>query len=211
MSIWPIRFEIEFQQLTYLKRIIGRDQNDPVFQLFQEMLKYNWENNWSNNILDSCRNYNLPLKDENINNMSKKVWKSTVKRQTQYYVFNCPLEGCHSNRKTAVLRYNKFKSVDYLTKLGPPVAKVSVKARLRMFEVKIHFKRKYNYKLNYPFCIDGAQTFDHIFQYPNGVLCPHPIRSMTSEKLSREEDNYTLNITGRFLLKYAKCREILMK
>ena len=28
---WPIRFEIEFRQLTYLKRIIDRNQNDPVF------------------------------------------------------------------------------------------------------------------------------------------------------------------------------------
>ena len=38
MGIWPIRFEIEFRQLTYLKRIIDRDQNDPVYQLYQEML-----------------------------------------------------------------------------------------------------------------------------------------------------------------------------
>ena len=39
MGIWPIRFETEFRQLTYLKRIIDRDQNDPVYQLYQEMLK----------------------------------------------------------------------------------------------------------------------------------------------------------------------------
>ena len=34
---------------------------------------------------------------------------------------------------------------------------------------------------------------------------------MTLEELSREEDNDMLNITGRFLLKYAKYREVLMK
>ena len=34
---------------------------------------------------------------------------------------------------------------------------------------------------------------------------------MTLEKLSREEDNDILNTTGRFLLKYAKYREFLMK
>ena len=39
MGIWPIRFETEFRQLTYLKRIIDRDKNDPVFQLYQEILK----------------------------------------------------------------------------------------------------------------------------------------------------------------------------
>ena len=115
-----------------------------------------------------CRKYNLPLKDENISNLSKPVWKSIVKRQMQYYVFNCLLESCHSNRKTALSRYNKFKSVDYLTKLDPPIARVLIKARLRMFEVKINFKHKYNYKLNCPFCIDETETFDHIFQCPMG-------------------------------------------
>ena len=60
MGIWPIRFETEFRQLTYLKRIIDRDKNDPVFQLYQEMLKYSSENNWANNILDLRRKYNLP-------------------------------------------------------------------------------------------------------------------------------------------------------
>ena len=102
MSIWPIRFEIEFRQLTYLKRIIDRDQNDPVYQLYQGMLKYSSEKNWANNILDLRRKYNLPLKDENISSMSKPVWKSIVKRQIQYYVFNCLLESCQSNTKLEI-------------------------------------------------------------------------------------------------------------
>ena len=128
----------------------------------------------------------------------------------QYYVFNCLLESCHSDRKAARLRYNKFQSVDYLTKPDPLIARVLIKARLRMFQLKVNFKTKYNYKLNCPFCIE-TETFDHIFQCPDGVLCPQPLRSMTLEKLSREEDNDILNITGRFLLKYAKYREVLIK
>ena len=169
MGIWPIKFEIEFRQLTYLKRIIDRNQNDPVYQLYQEMLKYSSEKNWANNILDLRRKYNLPLKDENISNMSKPVWKSIVKRKIQYYGFNCLLESCHSDRKTALLRY---KSVDYLTKLDPPIARVLIKARLRMFEVKINFKKKISYELNCPFCTDETETFDHIFQCPRCGLLP---------------------------------------
>ena len=132
------------------------------------MLKYSSEKNSANNILDLRRKYNLPLKDEHISNMSKPVWKSIVKRQMQYYVFNYLLESCQSNRKTALLRYNKFKSVDYLTKLDPEIATVLIKARLRMFEVKVNFKKKYNYKLNCPFCTDETETFDHISQCPDG-------------------------------------------
>ena len=128
--------------------------------------------------------------------MSKPVWKSIVKRQIQHYVFNCLLEICHGNRKTTALRYNKFKSINYLTKLDPPIARVLIKARLRMFEVKINFKIKYSYKLNFPFCTDETETSDHILQYPDGVFCPQPLRSTTIEKLSREENNDILNITG---------------
>ena len=119
--------------------------------------------------------------------------KSTVKRQIQYYVFNCMLEGWHSNRKTVYLRYKKFKPVDYFTKLEPPppppqIAKVLIKARLRMFKVKTNFKKKYNYKISCQFCINETETFDHIFQCPDRVLDAQPIRNMTPEKLSREED-----------------------
>ena len=49
------------------------------------MLKYGSEQNWASNNSDLRRKYNLPLKDENISDMSKPVWKSTVKRQIQYY------------------------------------------------------------------------------------------------------------------------------
>ena len=83
MGIWPIRFKIEFRQLTYLKRTVDGDQNDPVFQLHQEILKYGSENNWANKILDLRLKYNLSLKDENISNMTRPVWKSVVNRQIQ--------------------------------------------------------------------------------------------------------------------------------
>ena len=46
--------------------------------------KYSLDNNWADNILDLRRKYNLLLKDENISNMSKFIWKSTVKRQILY-------------------------------------------------------------------------------------------------------------------------------
>ena len=82
------------------------------------MLKYSSENNRANNILDLRRKYDPPLKDENISDMSKPVWRSKVKKQIQYYVFNCLLEGCHSNSRTAAIEeQKKIKPVDYLTTL----------------------------------------------------------------------------------------------
>ena len=118
------------------------------------MLNYTPENNWANRILGLASQVQFSLEDENISNMSKSEWKSVIKRQILYHVFNCLSEGCHSNRKIVHLRYNKFKPLPNKIKLGPyAVARVLIKARLRMFEVKVHFKNKYNYILNCPFCV----------------------------------------------------------
>ena len=58
-----------------------------------------------------------------------------------------------------------------------------------MFEVKVkvNFNKKYNHKLNCPFCTDETETFYHIFQCPDEVLCPQSITCMTLQKLSKEE------------------------
>ena len=76
-----------------------------------------------------------------------------------------------------------------------------------MFEVKGNITTK----PICPFCVDEIETFDHIFQCPDRFFCPKPIRSMAPEKLNREEDIDILNFTDRFLLKYVKYREVIMK
>ena len=43
------------------------------------MLKFKDESNWGNEVLGLRKRYNLPLKDENIKNMSERDWKSIVK------------------------------------------------------------------------------------------------------------------------------------
>ena len=43
------------------------------------MLKFKDEPNWGNEVLGLRKKYNLPLKDENIKNMSERDWKSIVK------------------------------------------------------------------------------------------------------------------------------------
>ena len=51
------------------------------------MLKFNDESNWGNEVLDLRKKYNLPLKDENIKNMSERDWKSIVKRSVYREAF----------------------------------------------------------------------------------------------------------------------------
>ena len=50
-----------------------------VYVPYIEMLKFENETNWANNVLGLWRDYNLPVNDDNINKMSVSHWKDFVK------------------------------------------------------------------------------------------------------------------------------------
>ena len=47
LGILPIQYEIEKRQLVFLKKILDRQNDDPVKMIYQEMLKYQAERNWA--------------------------------------------------------------------------------------------------------------------------------------------------------------------
>ena len=49
--------------------------------------KYEFENNWANNVLDLRVKYSLPVNDENVRLLSKGVWKSMVKNKLKLMHF----------------------------------------------------------------------------------------------------------------------------
>ena len=48
LEILPIQFEIEKRQLLLLRRILGKDFDDPIQLVYNEQLKYEFEENWTN-------------------------------------------------------------------------------------------------------------------------------------------------------------------
>ena len=49
LGILPVKYEIEIKQLSFLKRILDKEADDPVLLSFQEMLKFGSEANWAKN------------------------------------------------------------------------------------------------------------------------------------------------------------------
>ena len=88
LGVWPVQYIIEQRQLLHLKRILDRDNRDPVWLAYKEVLKYEFEPNWASNILGLREKYNLPLKDLNIQKLSKPQWKTMVKSQVRKFVFH---------------------------------------------------------------------------------------------------------------------------
>ena len=101
VGVWPVQYTIEQHQLLHLKRILDRDNGDPVWLAYKEMLKYEFEPNWANNILGLREKYNLPLKDLNIQKLSKPQWKTMVKNQVRKFVFHTLCNECSQLKKAS--------------------------------------------------------------------------------------------------------------
>ena len=50
LGILPLQYEIEKRQLVFLKRILDWENDHPIKMSYHEMLKYQAERNWANNV-----------------------------------------------------------------------------------------------------------------------------------------------------------------
>ena len=72
------------------------------------MLKFKDEPNWGNEVLGLRKKYNLPLKDENIKNLSERDWKSIVKSSVHREALLQLQVELSMNRKTSHLSSGTF-------------------------------------------------------------------------------------------------------
>ena len=80
--------------------------------------------------------------------MKLSQWTSVVKSAIRQDAFKQLTLQCASNRKTSHLKYESFVRGSYLKNLDPNTARVIFKARTRMFDIKVNYKRKYKFNLN---------------------------------------------------------------
>ena len=205
LGVWPVQYIIEQRQLLHLKRILDRDNRDPVWLPYKEMLKYEFEPNWANNILGLREKYNLPLKDLNIQKLSKPQWKTMLKRQVRKFVFHTLCSEC-----SQLKRYTKLEQPTYLTELDPKYAQMIFKAKLEMFDIKVNFKGLYSSNLQCLFCYVVNEEFSHMFNCEFGPVCPASIRGLTLRHLHNITDLQRLKCVGKFLMKYERMRSFLI-
>ena len=142
LGILAIRFEIDKRRLFFLKRLLDKDNNDPVQSVYFEQLKYVAEKNSANYIQDLRYTYNLPLNDDNVRQMSLDQWKAFVKIVIWDEAFMQLMAQRKGNKKTTHLTYHSIKRAEYLEKLEPNSARIVFKARVRMFDIKVNYKNK---------------------------------------------------------------------
>ena len=129
-------------------------------------------------MLELRRAYKLPLRDENIRKVLEEQWIAFVNNVIREEAFTRLRIHCVNNRKTCHLHYESFSRAQYTEKLQLNLTRVIFKARTRMFDIKVNFRKKYHLNIWYSFCKREDETFDHIFACNCGVFCPTIIQSM---------------------------------
>ena len=76
LGILPVRYEIEMGQLLFLERLLDKKHADPCLRTYIEMLKFENETNWANNVLGLWRDYNLAVNDEQNKKQNENVRQS---------------------------------------------------------------------------------------------------------------------------------------
>ena len=190
--------------------MLPKNADDPVHQTYYQMLEYQGENNWANHITFLCRKYNLSLNDYNILSMSKQQWKTFVTGRIKHHAFKHLISQCENNRKITHLKCSKLGQSTYFTALKPKYARVTFKARTRMYDIKANFKEKYKNNTFCPFCRRDAESFEHIFKCQDGLICALNRHGITLESFAEFTDVTVFKRIGKYLIKYEKFREVVI-
>ena len=138
LGVLPINFEIDKRQLMYLHRILQLEPNDPVWELFWELVRMNeaGEKNWWTGVQSSLLKYGLPDDLSQIKTMSKNCFAEKVKSAVYTAALQELVAESHSLKKTASLEYKSLKVQDYFSHLYISQARIIFKWRSKTLDLK---------------------------------------------------------------------------
>ena len=164
LGVLPIEKEIHKRQLMYLHRILTMSEEDPVRQMFTNLVEFTdkGESNWWSQVKPFLVKYNLPQSLDEIKNLSKVTFKGMVNKAVATTAFEELKAECGSLKKTADLSYDTFKLQGYLSKLFPNQARVIFKGRCKTLDIKTHNTYMYREDTACRGCGIENETLEHV-------------------------------------------------
>ena len=213
LGILLINFEIDLRKLKFLWKILQKENDDPVKQVYLELKRNCFEKNWTNEIMEVMHRYGLSTCDEEVECTGKTEWYNKVKRAVYDHALNELNAACGANGKSNILpTYCHWKCQNYVTKLHPTLARMVFRARLGMYDIKCNFKNKYRSMNNLlcPVCSESEENLSHV-----AACSSNPIIKVCRILKSYHEiygsDISILNKWARFLRKYDDLRNYMLK
>ena len=176
LGVLPVQYEIEKRQLVFLKKILDRQNHDLVKMVYNEILKYQAERNWANNVHELRSNYSLSLSDKNVCNNTIWYMEKNGEWSDQEYGISFTNWDVLYWKRTSLLSYSKSMRTLYLWNFKPEVARMVFRARVGVYDIKDNFKRKYDDDLDCLFHRQLYENFEHILQCNSGIFCGISLR-----------------------------------
>ena len=74
LGILPIQFETDMRKLNFLWKILQKENDDPVKQVYIELKRNCFEKNWANEVMGLRSGYGLSMCDEEVECTGKTEW-----------------------------------------------------------------------------------------------------------------------------------------
>ena len=167
---------------------------------YYEQLKYPFEPNWGNQIIQIKLKYDISETDEEIAQISKERWKNFVKSRVKSYVFKELIDQAllqkHSRNITLP---SKLGRQEYMTKLPSVNARKIFHIRTGTVDLKGHRKYMYGENTSCRLCHGNMEDVGHVVN-----VCPMIPRSEAVLDIKSTNCEELLEISNRCLLFDAK-------
>ena len=151
LGILAIQFDM--RKLNFLWKILQKENDDLVKQIYVELKRNCFEKNWANKVIGLRSRYGLPICDEEVKCAGKTEWCKKVKGAIYRSALNELNTACKVSSKTNMLPFHSnLKCQGHITSLHPKLSRLLFKAKLGMFDIKCNFKNKYRNNLLSPVC-----------------------------------------------------------
>ena len=146
LGVLPIKAEIHKRQLGYLHRILNLEGNDPVHEMFRNMMVHDraGEQNWWTYVSKIMVKYNIPSNLNILKVLSKYQFKAMVDRAITDVIVKELLQEYHSLKKCQQMKYTSLEMQGYLKELYPSQARIIFMIRTSSLDIKTH--RRHIYK-----------------------------------------------------------------
>ena len=154
----PIQFIISQRRFMYLWHIVTRQKSEMLYKVYHlQQLKPNY-GDWAEMMKAEKIKYGIELTDQAISIMSKNQFKKIVIKKVQTYAFSylMSLGQSHSKSQNIIysLKSNHLETQPYLltSLLTTSQKKLLLSLRIKSYEVKSNYKKKYAHDMTCRYC-----------------------------------------------------------
>lgn len=142
MGMWNIQTIIMSKKLMFLYKVLNYNDENITKQVLLNQVNQPGPT-WISSLEESCKNINIKIEFQHLQNITKATWKKEVKQKLNEYQKAIFTNWQKTSKKCHHLEYsNSIQS--YLVTLSKENAITILKERLKMTDVKINYKNKYD-------------------------------------------------------------------